>query len=138
MLRTAATSFAIAQAIAQETDKEVDEELDDKRCSNVTNVETETTAEASTEPEQTTEKPPPPKLTARTKVAKKNLIPVEEDAFEYRKDGITPRTTKENTAAGRMALYRAVKRLNIAINSPSLNDKQRVVALRTVSTHHKS
>ena len=31
-----------------------------------------------------------------------------------------------------------MKRLNIAINSPSLNDKQRVIALRTISTHGKS
>ena len=140
----AATAFAAAKVIAQET-----EELLDKGCSNTTNVETETTDEQVTVPaaqvvrqeteELTTEKPPPPKLTKRTKVPVKNLIPLEENAFDFKQDGTTRQSTKENnTTAARSALSRAVKRLNIAINSPSLNDKQRVVAHRSDSTHHKS
>ena len=63
---------------------------------------------------------------------------MEQNAFKFKKNGTTPQLTKDDSSAGRAALSRTVKCLNIAINSPSLNDKQRVVALRSVSTHHKS
>ena len=81
---------------------------------NVRNVETETTNETSTVPQQATGNPPPPKLTKRTKVTVKNLISFGEDAFKFQKDRTTPQTTKERSSAGCMALHCTVKRLNIA------------------------
>lgn len=65
-------------------------------------------------------------------------MPLEQDAFEFKQDGATPQSTKEKSSTERVALSHAVKHLNIAINSPSLNDKQRVMALCSISTHHKS
>lgn len=63
---------------------------------------------------------------------------LEEDPFKFRKCGVTPRSDEENSDSSCVALSHTAGGLNHAINRPLLSDEQKVKALHSVSTHHKS
>ena len=63
------------------------------------------------------------------------LSPLEDDAFDFELDSVTSCSTHDNKKSGIKSLSCAVIKLDKAINSPFLNDKQRVKALHKVSTH---
>lgn len=103
MLATASAAYAGKEVVEQET-----VELLNAGVPLGTSTDTDTT-------DQFIVSPPVPKLTRYTKVPEKNLIPLQLDAFEFKRDGVTPRSNKVNSSAGRTALGRAVHRLNLAL-----------------------
>ena len=79
-------------------------------------------------------------LTRKTKVKAIEIIPLDENAFCYKKDGVTVRGTgvMARGSAPAKAKSRSVRRLSEAIKSEQklCNDKQIVLSIRTLSTHH--
>ena len=83
--------------------------------------------------------PPHPTLTRRTRVKTTELIPLDEKAFCYHKDGRVRGDGKlGRSTASSKAESRAVLAIVKVINKDSLNDKQKVQALRKASTHKDS
>ena len=73
--------------------------------------------------------------TRRTKVVDGELIMFEEDAFKYKLDDKTLRSTSSNTQLATQST--AVNKIISIIKSPAINKKQQVVALCVASMHSK-
>ena len=82
--------------------------------------------------------PSPPTLTRKTRV-KEELIPLDERAFCYYKNGSLRGTGGLGRgSASKKAESRAVVSMVNVINKETLSDTQKVQALRKASTHHLS
>ena len=81
--------------------------------------------------------PPPPTLSKYTRVKENEIIPLDEQAFCYHRDGRIRGTGElSRGSASKKAENRAVLAIAHLINNPKLSDKQKVYALRKASTHH--
>ena len=99
------------------------------------------TAAAAAAGAAATQKPPLPTLSKdMTQVKANDIIPLDEKAFCYHRDGIIQGTSElSRGSASKKAKNRAVLAATAhLINNPKLSDKQKVYALRKAFTHHLS
>ena len=76
-------------------------------------------------------------LTRKTKVRDDELIPLNLDAFRYKKDGLLRGGGKTGRgSAASQQESRQVHKIIDAILNPNLTDEQNVRALHKASTHH--
>ena len=95
--------------------------------------------QTSPSPAAAVQMPAPPTLSKDTRVKVDEVIPLDEQAVCYHRDGRMWGTGElSRGSASKKAKNRAVLAIAHLINSPKLSDKQKVYALRKASTHHLS